>query len=366
MTELQAYLAFSTFPYIGTQRFKLLKEYFRSAATAWEAPKEALAELGMGSTLLEKFERHRGNFSLQEYEERLEKLKVGYTTIEDEEYPERLKSIPDAPFLLYAKRGSDPDMHLGEMAELSVAVVGTRKMTSYGRDVTERIVQGLIDAGVTVISGLALGIDSIAHKSAVENGGKTIAVMAGGLDKIYPSSNTQLARKMVESGGMLVSEYPLGVTPRPEYFPYRNRIESGMSLGVLVIEGAIKSGTMVTASLAAKQGREVFAIPGPVTSPSSSGPHMLIKNGAKLVEKVEDILEELSVRTLDSRRQVKKVLPDTEEEQMVLKILEKEGRELDELVRMSGGETGVILSTLTSLEMKGLVKNTGGTYVKVE
>ncbi|OGY08212.1 MAG: DNA protecting protein DprA [Candidatus Blackburnbacteria bacterium RIFCSPHIGHO2_01_FULL_43_15b] len=369
MTGKEAYLAFSTFPAIGPQRFKLLREYFGSAKRAWEAPEKELRQLGVGEKLLAKFIVHRKAFSLEKYEDRLGKLGVEYVTVEEFEYPERLKKIDDAPFLLYARRSharkvSPGEAKLAEMAEVSVAVVGTRKISSYGRDVTERLVAGLVDAGVTIVSGLALGVDAVAHKTVVECGGKTIAVMAGGLDKIYPTSNTQLARQIVESGGVLMSEYPLGVNPRPEYFPYRNRIESGMSLGVVVIEGAIKSGTMVTAALAARQGRDVFAVPGPINSPLAAGPHMLIRNGAKLVEKAEDILEELDISTKHKVHSAKRILPDTEEEKTLINFLENEGVGLDELVRMSGMETGTVLSTLTGMEMKGMVRNVGGVYVK--
>lgn len=368
MTEKEAYLAFSTFPAIGTQRFKLLKEYFGSARKAWTAPIKEIREVGVGEKLAASFEKHRKSFSLEDYKLRLGKLGVGYVTIEEEGYPERLKSLDDAPFLLYTKsrgnKGNKGDRGLEELTQVSLAVVGTRKASSYGRDVTERLVAGLVDAGVTIVSGLAFGIDAVAHKAAVDCGGKTIAVMAGGLDKVFPTSNTQLAKKIIESGGMWISEYPLGVVPRPEYFPYRNRIESGMSLGVVVIEGAIKSGTMVTASLAAKQGREVFAVPGPVNSPGSKGPHLLIRNGAKLVEKVEDILEELDISTKRIVHSAKAILPDTEEEGKLLALLETEGLELDNIVRMSGMETGEVLSTLTTMELKGIVKNAGGVYVK--
>lgn len=364
MTEREAYLSFSTFPGIGPQRFKLLKEYFSSAIEAWEAPEEELGKLGMGEKLLPKFLKHRREFSLKEYEGRLEKLGVTYVTLEDKGYPERLRSLEDAPFLLYTKKGDASKVSPCEAAEVSVAVVGTRKASSYGRDVTERLVAGLVDAGVTIVSGLAFGVDAVAHKAAVDCGGKTIAVMAGGLDKIYPTSNTQLAQKIIDSGGMWISEYPLGVTPRPEHFPYRNRIESGMSLGVVVVEGAVKSGTMVTATLAAKQGRDVFAVPGPVNSPGSKGPHLLIRNGAKLVEKAEDILEELDINSKIQITRNKQVIPETQEEKKLFSLLEKEGLGLDELVRMSGMETGTVLSTLTGMELKGMVKNTGGVYVK--
>lgn len=290
MKEKEAWIAFSTFPLIGPARFLLIKDYFGSAKKAWEAPKEKYLEIGLSNSLMGKFENHRRTFDLPSYLLRLKKLNIRTITIEDKSYPERLKKIDYAPFLLYVRGISD----LGKMAQKSIAVVGTRKMTSYGQKVTERLVTGLVKSGVTIVSGLALGIDFVAHRIALESGGKTIAVLGNGLDDIYPPKNKKMGEKLVASKrGLLVSEYPLGYPLSPQNFPVRNRIVSGLSLGVLVIEGAEKSGTLTTASAAAVQGRDVFAVPGPVTSPMSKAPNFLIKNGAKLVESADDILESL-------------------------------------------------------------------------
>ena len=366
MTECEAYLAFSTFPSFGPQRFKLLREYFGSAKDAWVAPQKELRSLGIRAQLLEKFVKQREEFNLEDYLGRLERLGIDYTTIEDADYPERLKSLDDAPFLLYTKRA--PQLRKERPCEASgvaVAVVGTRKPTSYGKDVTERLVEGLVRVGVTVVSGLALGIDAIAHRAAIDCGGTTIGVLGGGLDDIYPPSNRQLARAMIEKGGAVISEYPLGFPAMPQNFPVRNRIVSGMSLGVLVIEGTTKSGTLLTASLAGKQGRDVFAVPGPITSPVSAAPNLLIKNGARLVEKVEDILEELEINAKLQMSNAKLAIPQTKEEEKVLQTLDGEGLDIDSIVRISTLETGVVLSALTTMELKGIVKNIGGTYVKV-
>lgn len=359
-------MAFSTFPAFGPQRFKLLKEYFGSARKAWKAPKKELGGLGIRPELLEKFVSHREGFGLKEYLGRLGRLGIGYVTQEGEDFSQRLKAIDDCPFLLYTKCASQPcKASPCEAMEVAVAVVGTRKPTSYGRDVTERLVEGLVRAGVTIVSGLALGIDAIAHKAAIDCGGFTIGVVGGGLDDIYPPSNRQLAYAMIKKGGMVISEYPLGYPAMPQNFPVRNRIVSGMSLGVLVIEGTTRSGTLLTAAAAAKQGRDVFAVPGPITHPTSAAPNLLIKNGAKLVERVEDILDELEIDAKRKTANVKRLLPDTEEEKVICEILENEAQELDSIVRMSGMETGVVLSTLTTMELKGIVKNVGGTYVRV-
>lgn len=244
---------------------------------------------------LKKFKKFRMETSLSEYLERMAKLEIKFVGKKDKEYPERLRQIEGAPIGIYIRRQSKRQ-RLESFCKVSLAVVGTRKATAYGREVVKRLVAGLCDAGVTIVSGLALGIDAIAHKTALDAGGKTIGVLGSGLDRIYPAENRQLAQKMVESGqGILVSEFPLGYPPYRENFPLRNRIVSGLSLGVLVVEGTDKSGTLLTAAAAASQGRDVFAVPGTIFSSTSKAPHILLKQGAKLVETIDDILEELPI-----------------------------------------------------------------------
>lgn len=277
MTEKEAYICFSCFPEIGPVRFSLLLKHFGSAKRAWNAP---------------EFSAARQIFDLPSYLKKLKEQKIRVITLKDKEYPKRLKEIQDPPFLLYAKGRGE----LARIAQVAVAIVGTRSMTSYGKRVTERLTRGLVDAGVTVVSGLAQGIDSVAHETAVARGGKTVAVLGHGLDQVYPPKNKKLATWIVEKHrGLLVSEYPLGFALAASNFPRRNRIVSGLSLGIVVVEGAQKSGSLITASAAAAQGRDVFAVPGPVTSPMSAAPHFLLKNGAKLVENAGDILEELDL-----------------------------------------------------------------------
>ncbi|MDO8452141.1 MAG: DNA-processing protein DprA, partial [bacterium] len=284
MTEKDAVIAFSTFVPIGPARFGLLVKYFGSAKEAWEAPYSEYLKIGLGAKLSEKFEKHRRSLStsLKGYKEKLQSLGIRAITLQDEEYPARLKEISDPPFLLYV-RGSK-DANLAHLSEISISVIGTRKMTAYGKDVTERFATRLASRGVTIVSGLALGIDGVSHEAALSVGGATIAVLGNGLDQIYPPANRRLARDIIYSTkGLLVSEYPLGYPAMPHNFPQRNRIVSGISSGVLVIEGTKRSGTLITAASAAKQGREVYAVPGPVTSPVSQAPHLLIREGAKLV-----------------------------------------------------------------------------------
>lgn len=283
MTEEQSFwVAFSVFPGIGPVRFGHLLDTYGTAKAAWFSP------------LSDKFLHFRKTFDLDEYLEKLDTLHVSVLTLSDQKYPKLLKEISDPPFVLYI-RGKNT----GEPIDLdkTIAVVGTRKITPYGQEVTRKLVTGLVAHGFTIVSGMAYGVDAVAHQSAIDAGGKTIAVLGCGIDIIAPPSNARLYRAIGEEGhGAIVSEMPLGLTPDKGRFVARNRIISGLSLGVVVTEGANDSGALITARNAGEQGREVFAVPGPITSALSKGPAKLIKAGAKLVEQVEDILDEINYR----------------------------------------------------------------------
>lgn len=266
--ETAAWVGFSVFPGIGPVRFRLLLEQFGSAKKAWHA---------LGKT-----------FDIDEYLRKLEKLHVSVLTLNNPKYPKLLGQIDDPPFVLYV-RGRGTKINL----EKTIAVVGTRNMTRYGEEVTRRLVTELVARGFTIVSGMAYGVDAVAHWAALNAGGKTIAVLGCGIDIITPSSNASLYWAIVNGGGAVVSEMPLGLRPAKGLFVVRNRIISGLSRGVLVTEGADDSGALITARNAGEQGREVFAIPGPITSRYSRGPARLLKNGAKLVESADDIIEEL-------------------------------------------------------------------------
>lgn len=286
--------------------------------------------------------------------------KIHTIEIDDKNYPDRLRKISSPPKTLYV-RG---EKNIDELSAVSIAVVGTRKPTGYGRQVTEKLVEGLVDAGITIVSGLAFGIDAIAHRKTLDTHGKTIGVLASGVDEITPHTNRALGERIIESGGALVSENPPGSPVARHSFPARNRIVSGISLGVLVIEGTDKSGTLLTASHAASQGRDVFAVPGSIFSPTSSAPHILLRQGAKLVEKAEDVLEELGVEVKQKLLNVRSILPQTKEEEKLLEILQKEPLDIDSLVRISGIDAGKLLGVVTTMELKGLIKNIGGIYTK--
>ncbi|MBI3397402.1 DNA-protecting protein DprA [Candidatus Woesebacteria bacterium] len=292
MTEREAWLAFSTFIPMGPVRFNLLVEYYKTALAAWKAPTTEFHKLGLSSNIIVKFEAHRRNFDVSAYAQELERLKVNYVTLFDKEYPQNLKEIQGGPFVLYYKGNI-------EICNcLSIAVVGSRKITPYGREVAEKFSKELALLGVVIISGLARGIDTVAHESTLSAGGKAVAVIGSGLNNIYPPENTNLAEEIIKKGGVLISEYPLGFPALPTNFTARNRIISGLSHGVLIVEGAEKSGTLLTAKHAADQGREVFAIPGQINSPNSWAPHFLVKQGAKITTCVADITESLGIEAM--------------------------------------------------------------------
>lgn len=353
MTEREALISLTSFVPFGPARIKLFWEYFGSAKKTWNASEKVLREIGVSEKLVGEFSQFRQDFNPNKYFNQLKGLGINTIAINDKNYPQKLREISDAPIVLYIKGEIKPE------DEVAVAIVGSRKVTGYGKEMARKFASELASAGVTVISGLALGVDGVAHEAVLEIGGRTLAVLGSGLDKIYPPTHQGLARRVSQSGA-LVSEYPLGHEALPFNFPYRNRIISGMSLGVLVIEGTEKSGTLLTASHAAAQGREVFAVPGPVTSPNSGAPNLLIRQGAKLVTKTEDILEELKlglrVKSLGNRM----ILPETEEEKLIFQLIEKEHLHVDEIIRRVEMDGGLVLSTLTTMELKGMVKNFGG------
>ncbi len=292
LAEKKAWVGFNVFEGIGPVRFKLLCDYFGSARKAYEAPAGSLLAVGLGENLVKRFLDFRQRFDPDSYFLRLERLGIKIIFAGEENYPKLLKEIGDPPPVLYVRINQ-----IGQIFnKKAVAVVGTRKITAYGRQVTEMITKGLVAAGWVIVSGLARGTDRVAHETAVNNHGLTIAVLGHGLEKVYPPEHQALAEKIVSSGGALVSDFPLEAKIFPGNFPARNRIISGLSLGVVITEAARDSGSLTTASWAAEQGREVFAVPGLITSPLSAGTSELLQKGAKLVSGVKDILEELEIR----------------------------------------------------------------------
>jgi DNA processing protein len=289
-------------------------------------------------------------------EQELEKAKqdgVSIITADSPDYPERLRNTPDPPLFLYVKGNLDQ----GD----SIAVVGTRKPTAYGMSVAKRIAAELAEAGLTIVSGLARGIDTQAHRGALKAKGRTIAVLGSGIDVAYPPENRELMREITQAGAV-VSENPFGTQPEAGYFPARNRIISGLSRGTVIVEAAVDSGSLITAQYALEQNRKLFAIPGNIASPNSRGTHSLIRQGALLVEGGSDILRELGVATsCGERKQVRRSLPvlDTDE-QAVLRCIQNDPKHIDRIMKESGLTAGKLSAVLITLELKGLVSQVPG------
>ncbi len=350
--DIKYRVGFSLIPGIGRVRLTQLENHFASLADAWKATATELRQSGLDNGSIRAITSWRPKISLEAEMEKLERYGVKVLSCHDPDYPSRLKEIYDYPPILYIRGSLLPE------DEWCLAVVGTRRATVYGRQVTEEIVADLSRSNITIVSGLAKGIDSVAHRSALEAGGRSLAVFGCGLDIVYPSENTDMARRIMQQGA-LISEYPLGTKPRADNFPRRNRIMSGLCLGVLVVEAGETSGAMITAHMALEQNREVFAIPGSILSPASSGTNHLIQEGAKLVRDYKDILEELNLTAVAHQIEMKEIIPASDDESLLLKQLGAEPTHIDEVCRSSGLSVSTVSSTLAMMELKGLVKQVG-------
>jgi DNA processing protein len=351
--SVRYWVGFSRVPGIGPVRLRALLEHFGDIRQAWGASAATLQAIGFDRRTIESFVTVRDKLDLTAELERVSRLGVTVLTWDSSGYPSLLKNIPDPPPVLYVQ---------GELMlrdEWALAVVGTRRPTVYGREATRTLVGTLAASGVTIVSGLAYGIDTHAHQTALEAGGRTIAVLGCGIDIIYPAKNRDLAQRII-SNGALVSEYPLGTRPEGGNFPRRNRIISGLSLGVLVVEGTRRSGALITADYAAEQGREIFAVPGNILSPNSAGPNQLIQQGAKLVTTIGDVLEELNLTMVAEQVEAREVIPDNEVEAALLELLSSEPVHVDELGRAAALPISEVASTLTLMELKGKVRQVGG------
>ncbi len=360
MSEQKYWLAFNYVSGIGPAKIQALLGYFGSLEKAWKATDSQLRDIGLDSRAIQSLNEARQTFDLDQYAQRVESSGVGVVTWEDADYPDLLREIPAAPPLIFLRGQLEP------IDRWAVAVVGTRRLSAYGRQVTRDLVSGLVANGITIVSGLARGIDAIAHRTALEEGGRTIAVMASGIDKVYPPEHRDLARDIVAGHGALVTDYPFGAEPESNHFPARNRLISGLSLGVVVIEAGEKSGALITARFALEQNREVFAVPGNIHSPVSIGTNRLIQQGGKLVTRVEDILEELNLKMVSEQAVAKIVLPETAEEAALISQLSSQPVHVDELGRLTGMPVSLVSSTLTMMELKGMVQQVGGmNYVRL-
>lgn len=371
--EQRDWLSLVLVPGVGSTYFIRLLARFRSPTAVLHASPAALREV-VGPQLADRIVHYKDVVDLDAQERRLAEYDASLVTLEDSPYPPSLAEIYDPPLALFV-RGQllDQDEHC-------VAIVGTRRASAYGQHVAERLGRELAERGVTVVSGMAAGVDSAAHRGAIEAGGRTIAVLGCGVDIVYPKQNAQLMQSIIESGAV-VSQFPMGIKPSKGHFPFRNRIISGMTLGTVIVEAPVSSGALITARHAADQGREVFAVPGRIGDANSAGPHALIREGAKLTESIDDILIELDVPATARKRPVadlerpaaqpvtertvaaapQRTPPSlSERERDLLSVLAPNGSFVDEIAaacRMSVAET---LSSLTMLELKGCVLQYSG------
>lgn len=354
MNNPKYWLGFSLIPEIGPKRLQLLLNACGSLEAAWEADAGFLREIGLEEAPTNNLVRLRARLNLDQELARVARIGARLLTPDDEAYPALLRQVPDAPIVLYVRGALLPQ------DAMALAIVGTRKATTYGRDVAAHLARQLARSGVTIVSGLAHGIDAAAHRGALEGGGRTIAVLGCGIDQIYPRDHSELAREIVERGA-LVSEFAIGTRPDARNFPRRNRIISGLSLGVLVAEAPDQSGALITASVAAEQGREVFAVPGSIFNPMSAGANHLIQDGAKLVTKVDDVLDELNIvqHNVETKTAAERIAPASEIEAQLLQYLSLEPVHIDDLARLCGLPITAVSSTLTLLELKGLARNVG-------
>ena len=360
LEQLKYWLAFNKVRGIGRVRFKLLENHFDSMEAAWSASESELRAAGLDRRTIRSVADGRQKFDPDAEAELLLKSGVRAFTWHDDDYPAQLKEIYDLPPLIYVKGNLTPD------DERSVAVVGTRNPSHYGRRVAEQLVYDIASAGVTIVSGLARGVDGIAHRIALDAGQRTIAVLGSGVDIIYPREHTSLSERIAENGA-LISELTLGTRPDARNFPRRNRIMSGMTLGTLVIEAGARSGALITARQALEENREVFAVPGSIFSPNSEGTNRLIReSAAKLVTACEDVLEELNLSAVAQQIEMAALFPEDENEAELLRYITFDPVHVDDVCRSSGRSAPDVSSTLAMMELKGLVRQVGGmNYVRL-
>lgn len=354
--DLKYWLGLNKIQGVGAVKIKRLCNYFDSMQTAWQAGFDDFKKAGIDDKTTENIISERKNIDLNFEIEKLIANDIKAVTIVDKNYPKLLKEIYNPPSLLYYKGNL---VEAGD--EFAIAVVGTRKFSNYGKQVTETLTAELVNQGVVTVSGLALGVDSMVHDITVKNRGRTISVLGSGLDQqnIYPSSNRNLAEKILATNGLLISEYPPGTAPLQGHFPQRNRIIAGLAVATLVIEAPASSGALITAKHAVEFNRDVLAIPGNIYNTNSQGTNNLIKLGAKLVTNIEDILETLNIKEIKEFIANKKITPDSKEEEILINLLSSEPAHINELIKTSKLDTAVVSSTMVLMEMKGKIKNLG-------
>lgn len=350
MGDTRYWLGFNRVAGIGPAKLRLLLARFDSVEAAWHAPAAALAQAGLDRRSIANLEAARSTLDLTALCDATDAAGVAVWHWDAPSYPAPLAEIDHPPPVLFARGAWLPQ------DRLAVAVVGTRRMSTYGRQVTDALCAELAAHGVTIVSGLARGVDKVAHEAALNAGGRTIAVLGAGLDHIYPPEHRRLAQRIADGHGVLVTEYALGVRPEARNFPPRNRIISGLAQAVIVVEAGSRSGALITAEFALEQGRELMAVPGNVTSPLSRGPNQLIAEGARLVRSAEDVLRELDATQRAEARPVQLKMPESAEEALLYTALSHGAVHVDALCREVELPASLVSSTLTLMELKGMVQ----------
>jgi len=354
MSEDKKYwIGFNLVKGIGSVRFEQIRSYFGDLSTAWHAPAEIFQEVGLPAGVLKNLLQLRREVDINRYYENILNQDVAVLTLEDEDYPRLLRQIDQAPPVIYIK---------GELIpadEFSVAIVGTRRVTAYGQQVTRDTSLYLAGHGLTIVSGLARGVDGLAHQHALQAGGRTIAVLGSGVDVIYPPEHRRLAEAICENGA-IISDYPMGTQPEGINFPPRNRIISGLSLATIVVEAGERSGALITADFAVDQGRDVFAVPGNVLSPASRGTNTLIQNGAYTMVSPQDVLDVLNLTEVEEIKSAREVIPANTLEWKILQSLDYEPSHVDDICHAVGSPIEQVSAALTMMELKGMVQHVGG------
>ncbi len=352
MTDKKYWIGFSLVKGIGSVRMAGLLRHFTNLDLAWNAPSDALRSAGLSEKIIENLVRIRKSVDLDLMQSNIAAQGIDVITWGDEAYPRLLAEINQSPPILYVRGEIKPE------DTWAVAIVGTRRVTSYGRQVTEEIAGGLARHGITIVSGLARGVDGLAHKIALENGGRTIAVLGSGVDKVYPPEHRLLAES-IAAHGAVISDYPPGTPPDSINFPPRNRIISGLSLATVIIEAGETSGALITAEFAADQSRDVFAVPGGIYSPQSRGTNALIQQGARPYLGIDDLLTFLNLDRVENAKAVQASLPIDPTESKLYSILKDQPVHIDDIQELSGLPIEVVSANLTLMELKGMVRQTG-------
>lgn len=352
---MQKEILLAHFPKITFKRYRELLGAFSNLDNVWRAEFDDLKKLNWKDDLINEFLLWRDALDENKINCTLEKEQIKCITMDDSDYPPLLKEIYDPPFCLFVR---------GDISNIQnpLAVVGPRKYSTYGKQITEELVPKLARTNIAIISGLALGIDGIAHNATLQAGGRTIAVLGSGINKnnVYPACHRELSERIIESGGALISEYPPGTEPNTFTFPRRNRIVAGMSLGTLVIEAAENSGALITAQFALDSNREIFCIPQNITSPTAFGSNKFLKNGATPVTEADDIINAFNLQELTKPSAPTKIIASNPLEEKIIKLLSKEPVHVDILIKQSGITSQETNSTLILMEIQGKIKNTGG------